>query len=139
MVGRLSVAAAPSPSPAQLQQMAVPRLLLRVVPPSSSSLLLANCKPSPLPVLNIGSSSRWVSTAAAQRAPPSETAIDDFWRWLCERGAVAASSAATVRPGFVPEGLGLVAQRDIPRNEVVVEVPKRLWIDSDTVVASEIG
>ncbi|KAJ8461211.1 hypothetical protein OPV22_034137 [Ensete ventricosum] len=119
--------------------MAVPRLLLRVVPPSSSSLLLANCKPSPLPVLNIGSSSRWVSTAAAQRAPPSETAIDDFWRWLCERGAVAASSAATVRPGFVPEGLGLVAQRDIPRNEVVVEVPKRLWIDSDTVVASEIG
>ncbi|RWW60254.1 hypothetical protein BHE74_00032771 [Ensete ventricosum] len=139
MVGRLSVAAAPSPSPAQLQQMAVPRLLLRVVPPSSSSLLLANCKPSPLPVLNIGSSSRWVSTAAAQRAPPSETAIDDFWRWLCERGAVAASSASTVRPGFVPEGMGLVAQRDIPRNEVVVEVPKRLWIDSDTVVASEIG
>nr|XP_009410397.1 PREDICTED: fructose-bisphosphate aldolase-lysine N-methyltransferase, chloroplastic-like isoform X2 [Musa acuminata subsp. malaccensis] len=117
--------------------MAVPRLLLHLVYPTSSSLLLANCKPSPLPVLNIGC--RRISTAAAQRAPPSEAAVDDFWRWLCERGAVAASSAATVKPGFVPEGLGLVAQRDLPRNEVVVEVPKRLWIDSDTAVASEIG
>nr|XP_018684034.1 PREDICTED: fructose-bisphosphate aldolase-lysine N-methyltransferase, chloroplastic-like isoform X2 [Musa acuminata subsp. malaccensis] len=119
--------------------MAVPRLLLHLVYPTSSSLLLANCKPSPLPVLNIGCSSRRISTAAAQRDPPSEAAVDDFWRWLCERGAVAASSAATVKPGFVPEGLGLVAQRDLTRNEVVVEVPKRLWIDSDTVVASEIG
>ncbi|RWW59514.1 hypothetical protein BHE74_00033537, partial [Ensete ventricosum] len=120
-----------------LFQMAVPRLLLHLVYPSSSSLLLAKCKPSPLPVLNIGCSSRRISTAAAQRAfdPP----VDEFWRWHCERGAVAASSAAAVKPGFVPEGLGLVAQRDIPRNEVVVEVPKRLWIDSDTVVASEIG
>ncbi|KAJ8461208.1 hypothetical protein OPV22_034134 [Ensete ventricosum] len=117
--------------------MAVPRLLLHLVYPSLSSLLLAKCKPSPLPVLNIGCSSRRISTAAAQRAfdPP----VDEFWRWHCERGAVAASSAAAVKPGFVPEGLGLVAQRDIPRNEVVVEVPKRLWIDSDTVVASEIG
>ncbi|XP_064974211.1 fructose-bisphosphate aldolase-lysine N-methyltransferase, chloroplastic-like isoform X2 [Musa acuminata AAA Group] len=117
--------------------MAVPRLLLHLVYPTSSSLLLANCKPSPLPVLNIGC--RRISTAAAQRAPPSEAAVDDFWRWVCERGVVAASSAATVKPGFVPEGLGLVAQRDLPRNEVVVEVPKRLWIDSDTAVASEIG
>ncbi|RWW22157.1 hypothetical protein GW17_00013662, partial [Ensete ventricosum] len=130
-------ATTPSRSPPLLQQMAVPRLLLHLVYPSSSSLLLAKCKPSPLPVLNIGCSSRRISTAAAQRAfdPP----VDEFWRWHCERGAVAASSAAAVKPGFVPEGLGLVAQRDIPRNEVVVEVPKRLWIDSDTVVASEIG
>ncbi|CAL9128585.1 unnamed protein product [Musa acuminata var. zebrina] len=118
--------------------MAVPRLLLHLVYPTSSSLL-ANCKPSPLPVLNIGCYSRTISTAASQRDPPSAAAVDDFWRWLCEQGAVADSSAATVKPGFVPEGLGLVAQRDLPRKEVVVEVPKRLWIDSDTVVASEIG
>ncbi|XP_064971672.1 LOW QUALITY PROTEIN: fructose-bisphosphate aldolase-lysine N-methyltransferase, chloroplastic [Musa acuminata AAA Group] len=143
--------------------MAVPRLLLHLVYPTSSSLLLANCKPSPLPVLNIGCYSRTISTAASQRDPPSAAAVDDFWRWLCEQGAVADSSAAIVKPGFVPEyherssctrnnsvqrtirrshlheGLGLVAQRDLPRKEVVVEVPKRLWIDSDTVVASEIG
>lgn len=32
-----------------------------------------------------------------------------------------------------------MAQRDIARNEVVLEVPKRLWINPDAVAASEIG
>lgn len=40
---------------------------------------------------------------------------------------------------MVPEGLGLVAQRDIGRNQVVLEVPKRLWINPDAVAESEIG
>lgn len=39
----------------------------------------------------------------------------------------------------MPEGLGLVATRDIARNNVVLEVPKRLWINPDAVAASEIG
>lgn len=39
----------------------------------------------------------------------------------------------------MPEGLGLVAQRDIRRNEVVLEVPKKFWINPDTVSASEVG
>ena len=38
-----------------------------------------------------------------------------------------------------PEGLGLVALKDISRNEVVLQVPKRLWINPDAVAASEIG
>lgn len=45
----------------------------------------------------------------------------------------------SVKPALVPEGLGLVALKGMPRNEVVMEVPKRLWIDSDTVAASDIG
>lgn len=43
------------------------------------------------------------------------------------------------KPGVVAEGLGLVAQRDISRNEVVLEIPKKFWINPDTVAASEIG
>lgn len=37
------------------------------------------------------------------------------------------------------EGLGLVAKRDIGRNEVVLEIPKRYWVNPDTVAGSEIG
>lgn len=44
-----------------------------------------------------------------------------------------------MKPAVVPEGLGLVAQKDLGRNEVVLEVPKRLWINPDAVAASEIG
>lgn len=130
--------------------MALPRLLLHLLPPSSTSscLLPTISKPAPLslllPATATTTTTRRIGSTAThahlgERAAPSEPAVSDFWRWLSEQGAVAASSAAIVKPGFVPEGLGLVAQRDIPRNEVVVEVPKRLWIDADTVAASEIG
>lgn len=49
------------------------------------------------------------------------------------------SSKSPAKPGMVKEGLGLVAQRDIGRNEVVLEVPKKFWINSDMVLESEIG
>lgn len=39
----------------------------------------------------------------------------------------------------MPEGLGLVAERDMLKNEVVVEIPKKLWINTDTVAASGMG
>jgi len=48
------------------------------------------------------------------------------------------SSKTPAKPGVVPQGLGLVAQRDISRNEVVLEIPKKLWINLDVVSASEI-
>ncbi|GKV22377.1 hypothetical protein SLEP1_g32257 [Rubroshorea leprosula] len=67
--------------------------------------------------------------------PPPE--VQTFWKWLSDQGVVSPKSP--VRPGMVPEGLGLVAQRDISRNEVVLEVPARLWINQDAVAASEIG
>lgn len=44
-----------------------------------------------------------------------------------------------MKPEIVPEGLGLVAQRDKARNEVVLEVPKKFWINPDTVSGSVIG
>lgn len=44
-----------------------------------------------------------------------------------------------VKPGVVREGLGLVAQRNISQNEVVLKVPRKLWINPDTVAASQIG
>ncbi|KAG5023670.1 hypothetical protein AAZX31_07G211900 [Glycine max] len=64
-------------------------------------------------------------------------AVDTFWQWLKEEGVV--SGKTPVKPGVVPEGLGLVALKDISRNEVVLQVPKRLWINPDAVAASEIG
>ncbi|EYU28796.1 hypothetical protein ABFS82_12G098300 [Erythranthe guttata] len=63
--------------------------------------------------------------------------VQRFWQWLKEEGVVSAKTP--VKPGFVPEGLGLVATRDISRNDVVLEVPKRFWINPDAVAASEIG
>ena len=55
-------------------------------------------------------------------------------RLLHPRGyaaAVAAPSPAV----FV----GLVAARNLPRGEVVAEVPKKLWMDADAVASSDIG
>jgi [ribulose-bisphosphate carboxylase]-lysine N-methyltransferase len=66
--------------------------------------------------------------------PPN---VQTFWQWLRDEGVVSAKAPA--RPALVQEGLGLVAQRDLTRNEVVLEVPKRLWINPDAVAASDIG
>ncbi|KFK43648.1 hypothetical protein AALP_AA1G154400 [Arabis alpina] len=63
--------------------------------------------------------------------------VGKFWKWLGDQGVVSGKSVA--EPAVVPEGLGLVARRDIGRNEVVLEIPKRLWINPETVMASKIG
>ncbi|XVF03290.1 hypothetical protein REPUB_Repub04eG0248600 [Reevesia pubescens] len=67
--------------------------------------------------------------------PPPE--VQTFWKWLQDQGVVSAKSP--VRPGMVPEGLGLIAKKDISRNEVVLEIPNRFWINQDAVAGSEIG
>ncbi|KAK4758836.1 hypothetical protein SAY87_020137 [Trapa incisa] len=72
--------------------------------------------------------------SAAQ--PPSQ-AVQEFWSWLRAEGLV--SDKTSTRPGVVQQGLGLVAQRNIGHKEIVLEVPKRLWINPDAVAASEIG
>ncbi|KAK1313691.1 hypothetical protein QJS10_CPA06g00440 [Acorus calamus] len=53
------------------------------------------------------------------------------WRWLSENKATPASSTL-VKPAAVLEGRRLVAQRDISPRE-------KLWINPDTVAASDIG
>ncbi|PSS28759.1 Ribulose-1,5 bisphosphate carboxylase/oxygenase large subunit N-methyltransferase [Actinidia chinensis var. chinensis] len=74
-------------------------------------------------------------TLSSESDPPA--AVQTFWRWFSDEGVITSKCA--VKPGAVPEGLGLVAQRDIARNEVVLEVPKKFWINPDTVSGSEIG
>ncbi|XP_059655804.1 ribulose-1,5 bisphosphate carboxylase/oxygenase large subunit N-methyltransferase, chloroplastic-like [Cornus florida] len=78
-----------------------------------------------------------VNSILPPESDPPPPAVQIFWQWLRDEGVVSAKSPA--KPGTVPEGLGLVAQRDIARNEVVLEIPKRFWINPDTVSASEIG
>lgn len=63
--------------------------------------------------------------------------LQAFWKWMQEEGVI--TSKTPVKASVVPEGLGLVALKDISRNEVVLQVPKRLWINPDAVAASEIG
>lgn len=75
------------------------------------------------------------SVRSSETEPPP--AVQAFWKWLSDEKVVSAKTPA--KPGVVQEGLGLIAQRDIGRNEVVLEVPKRFWINPDTVAASEIG
>ena len=66
---------------------------------------------------------------------PSDAALQNFRRWLTTHGA----DTGAVAPAVVPEGLGLVATRNLPRGEVVAEVPKKLWMDADAVASSDIG
>lgn len=77
------------------------------------------------------------SVLATKTDPQIPQPVQTFWQWLCDEGVV--SSKTPVKPGVVPEGFGLVATRDISKNEVVLEVPKRFWINPDAVAASEIG
>lgn len=80
---------------------------------------------------------RFTVKCNAAPPPPLPPAVQTFWKWLSDEKVVSSNSPA--KPGIVAEGLGLVAQRDIGRNEVVLEVPKKFWINPDTVSASEIG
>ncbi|KAJ4711395.1 N-methyltransferase [Melia azedarach] len=92
--------------------------------------------PKPTFHLNTRAAFSVTSLHSAKTEPPPPE-VESFWRWLSEQGVVSPKSP--VRPATVPEGLGLVAQRDIAKNEVVLEVPNKFWINPDTVAASEIG
>ncbi|KAF7112306.1 hypothetical protein RHSIM_RhsimUnG0242900 [Rhododendron simsii] len=78
------------------------------------------------------------SNSLSPEPDPLPPAVQTFWKWVSGEGLIS-SKKCPVKPAIVPEGLGLVAQRDIGRNEVVLEVPKKFWINPDTVSASEIG
>ncbi|KAL5099571.1 hypothetical protein RYX36_003898 [Vicia faba] len=69
--------------------------------------------------------------------PSLSPTLQTFWKWLQEKGVITAKTP--VKAGVVTEGLGLVAVKDISRNDVILQVPKRLWINPDAVEASEIG
>ncbi|KAM3304277.1 ribulose-1,5 bisphosphate carboxylase/oxygenase large subunit N-methyltransferase [Capsicum chacoense] len=72
-----------------------------------------------------------------QLDPKIPQQVQTFWNWLCDEGVVSIKTP--VKPAIVPEGLGLVAKRDIAKGETVLGVPRRLWINADTVAKSEIG
>ncbi|KAL2904022.1 [Fructose-bisphosphate aldolase]-lysine N-methyltransferase chloroplastic [Bienertia sinuspersici] len=65
------------------------------------------------------------------------TQVQTFWGWLSDRGIISAKTP--LKPGIVSEGLGLLAQKNLAKNEVVLEMPKKFWISPETVSASEIG
>ncbi|KAI8528515.1 hypothetical protein RHMOL_Rhmol12G0154300 [Rhododendron molle] len=69
---------------------------------------------------------------------PLPPAVQTFWKWVSGEGLIS-SKKCPVKTAIVPEGLGLVAQGDIGKNEVVLEVPKKFRINPDTVSASEVG
>ncbi|XP_051146046.1 ribulose-1,5 bisphosphate carboxylase/oxygenase large subunit N-methyltransferase, chloroplastic [Andrographis paniculata] len=69
--------------------------------------------------------------------PEIPKSVERFWQWLKDEGIV--SSKTPVKPGVVPEGLGLVATRGIGQNEVVLEVPKKYWVNPEAAEKSEIG
>ncbi|KAK6159908.1 hypothetical protein DH2020_003289 [Rehmannia glutinosa] len=77
------------------------------------------------------------SVLSTETDPNIPQTVQRFWQWMKDEGVV--SSKTPVKPGVVPEGLGLVATRGIGRNEVVLEVPKKFWINPDAVASSEIG
>ncbi|KAL5722935.1 hypothetical protein ACHQM5_006392 [Ranunculus cassubicifolius] len=106
--------------------------------PSSSSFL-PSTKSFKLHSPNTSKSSLSItSLLSTTQTSSSSPALQTFWKWVSDN-SVLSNKSPSIKPAIVPEGLGLIAQKNIPRNEVVVEVPKKYWINSDTVVASEIG
>ncbi|KAL5099572.1 hypothetical protein RYX36_003899 [Vicia faba] len=77
------------------------------------------------------------SVASVGTEPSLSPALQTFWKWLQEEGVIIAKTP--MKAGVVTEGLGLVAIKDISRNDVILQVPKRMWINTDAVAASEIG
>ncbi|KAK3222976.1 hypothetical protein Dsin_010001 [Dipteronia sinensis] len=121
-------------------------ILLSVSPSSSSSSAFFSCtKPlktlssfayKPLLALkNKAFSVTSLHSTTSNPSPPPE--LQTFWQWLFDQGMVSTKSP--VRLATISEGLGLVAQKDIGKNDVVLEIPKKFWINPDAVAASEIG
>ncbi|XP_047324414.1 fructose-bisphosphate aldolase-lysine N-methyltransferase, chloroplastic [Impatiens glandulifera] len=81
--------------------------------------------------------SRRITTSRVSAEVAAPVTLDAFWKWVSDEGII--SSKCPLQPTVVAEGLGLVAKRDISRNDVVLEVPKKFWINPDTVAASDIG
>ncbi|KAI3914719.1 hypothetical protein MKW98_001955 [Papaver atlanticum] len=96
-------------------------------------------------IINIWSLLIWgVFTVNSSPATPTNSntvlpAVDKFWDWICNQGVILNKSSAVIKPGIVPEGLGLIAQREISRNEVILEISNKFWINPDLVASSEIG
>lgn len=61
--------------------------------------------------------------------------VQTLWSWAQGQGV----QCEAVRPLEVPQGLGLVAQRQVNQGEEVVTVPEALWINFASVQASSIG
>ncbi|XP_038890879.1 ribulose-1,5 bisphosphate carboxylase/oxygenase large subunit N-methyltransferase, chloroplastic isoform X2 [Benincasa hispida] len=77
------------------------------------------------------------SVASPDLDPSLPSNVHTFWQWLRQEGVV--SSKTHVKPAIFPEGLGLATTKNLAKNEVVLEVPKRFWINPDAVADSEIG
>lgn len=89
------------------------------------------------PILHLKRSFSAKSVASVGTETSLSPAVQTFWKWLQEEGVITAKTP--VKASVVTEGLGLVALKDISRNDVILQVPKRLWINPDAVAASEIG
>ncbi|XP_039065332.1 fructose-bisphosphate aldolase-lysine N-methyltransferase, chloroplastic-like [Hibiscus syriacus] len=108
----------------------------------SSTTLKPFSSSSTKPTLPIHFKKKPISVSATSLHSPPPTGdpppeVRTFWQWFQDQRVVSAKSP--VRPGMVPEGLGLVAKKDISRSEVVLEIPNRFWINQDAVAASEIA
>ncbi|GMH15292.1 hypothetical protein Nepgr_017133 [Nepenthes gracilis] len=102
--------------------------------PSSSSLSPSQITTPIIPSITttLNSKAKRPFSVKCFRPPESDPppAVQTFWKWLSDERVVSAKSPA--KPGVVPEGLGLIAQRDIAKNEVVLEVPKREKLRDDS-------
>ncbi|KAK6921988.1 Rubisco LSMT, substrate-binding domain [Dillenia turbinata] len=106
----------------------------------SPSVFLSPTRTPKNPIFSVLRHKRTFSLVSSLHSPefdPLPPAVQTFWQWLSREGVVSAKTR--VRPGVVPEGLGLIAERDIGKNEVVLEVPNKFWINPDNVAESEIG
>lgn len=98
--------------------------------------LFCSSTSKPKPIFQIHPSSTSPSPYAVSSSLPQSVLA--FWKWIKEEGVVSPYTCP-VEPALVPEGLGLVATRDVNKDEFLLKIPRRLWVNTDTVASSEIG
>ncbi|KAL7746691.1 Histone-lysine N-methyltransferase setd3 [Sorochytrium milnesiophthora] len=74
--------------------------------------------------------------SASEPAPqPIEKRLDAFRAWMTKNGADVEAMPVEWKAGF-KEGLGLVAKRDIKKDETLITVPRSIFMTSDDAIKS---
>mmetsp|Transcript_33591 Transcript_33591/g.73311 ORF Transcript_33591/g.73311 Transcript_33591/m.73311 type:complete len:494 (-) Transcript_33591:326-1807(-) len=74
--------------------------------------------------------------AVATTAPTQN--LDEFWQWMKQNKVVDEAKVA-VQPKAFEEGAGLVSNREVKKNEVLLAVPEKFLMNYKAAIASKIG
>ncbi|KAJ7535805.1 hypothetical protein O6H91_12G046900 [Diphasiastrum complanatum] len=105
---------------------------------SSAAAAAASLPASPLHHRSSLRTARALPTLLTITTSTTDIEAEALWTWLAQKGAVS-DEATAVRPACVHHGRGLLAHRTISQGDELLSIPRKLWINLETVKASAIG